>query len=298
MDDASDESSSYGLRIARGIPSETLTWSNEPRRWVARLLGRRPVVRHDEWNEFGRRAEQQSRQLRPVSRMQQMVIASARLSTARYRILGLLLGAANPESSGGHAVLKPLWANEAMHRAYQMVRLTQLLDGRMPLNSSSPIVGELEQRNAASLADALLSLRIVRDGEIVACSEAMRDVARNSVELFGPIAGGVVVKTDIERLELASYKRRALVLLAGHLVIDAISHSALNQGGGYILVQVNRLGTSVGRLVVQFGGHPLPLEMSDQSCGVIDDLCNLVEAKMMRRAIDENRTIAEIEFPT
>jgi hypothetical protein len=38
--------------------------------------------------------------------------------------------------------------------------------------------------------------------------------------------------------------------------------------------------------------------MSDQSCGVIDDLCNLVEAKMMRRAIDENRTIAEIEFPT
>src|ERR1700735_1884694 len=43
-------------------------------------------------------------------------------------LLKILLGAAAPGAWGGREVLWPLWADEAMHRAHCMVRLTQRLE--------------------------------------------------------------------------------------------------------------------------------------------------------------------------
>jgi hypothetical protein len=232
---------------------------------------------------------------RRVGRLEQMVMDARQLSPMRSRILGVLLAAANPASCGGNATLQPLWANEAMHRAHQMVRLTGTLDRKTPCEDKGPAEADLEWRIATVLSETLLSLRIARDAEKLPCSEVLRDAVRDLVELFGEAVGISGISTSIERLELASFKRRALVLLAGHLVIEALLFAVRTRHDGQVLVILDRPCAGFGRLAVGFDDHTVPFGPLDGSHGVIDDLASLLESDVSYRA-DCGRIVAGVEF--
>lgn len=235
---------------------------------------------------------------RHIGRLERMAMQAHLLSPLRSRILGVLLEAANLTCCGGNAILRPLWANESMHRAYQMVRLTRMLDGSTPRGEHGPgeaAAADLEWRIAKALAEAQLSLRIARDTEQVSCSEALRDVVRYLVELFGEATGIFDISTSVERLELASFKRRALVLLAGHLVIEVLLLAGRVRRGGRALVILDRPGPARGRLAVGYDDdivHFGPLNGVD---GVIDDLASLLESDITYRA-EGGRIVAGVEF--
>ena len=233
---------------------------------------------------------------RPVGRIETMLLDSQMLSQPRSRVLGVLLEAANPEACGGNTTLKPLWANEAMHRAYQTVRLARLLDGRIPCSDRQPAEIDLEWRVAKNLAEAMRSLRIARDAERLPCSEALRDVVRDLVELFGGAVGIADISTSIERLELASFKRRALVLMAGHLVVELLLHAYRAGRSGQVLVMLDRPRHWLGRLAVGYDDHAVPFGPLDGRYGVIDDLASLLECDVTYRA-GGGQIVTEIEFP-
>jgi hypothetical protein len=232
---------------------------------------------------------------RRIGRFEQMALDSRLLSPTRSHILGVLLEAANPTHHGGVATLRPIWANEAMHRAYQMVRLTRMLDRRTPCDEQSPVVAEFERRIAKALAETQLSLHIARDAEKLPCSEALRDLARDLVDLYGEAAGIGGISTSIERLELASFKRRALVLMAGHLLIETLLFAGRARRGGRALVILDRPRPGLGRLAVGYDDGVVPFGPLDGSYGVIDDLASLLESDITYRA-DRGRIVAGVEF--
>jgi hypothetical protein len=233
---------------------------------------------------------------RRIGRFEQMAMGSHLLSPMRSRILGVLLDAANPSCCGGNAILRPLWVNESMHRAYQMVRLTRMLDGRARCSAQSPAAADLEWRIAKALAGTQLSLRIARDTEKLPCSQALRDVVRDLVELFGETTGICGISTSVERLELPSFKRRALVLMAVHLVIEILLFAGRTRHGGRALVMLDRPGPELGRLAIGYDDDIVPFGPLNGSHGVIDDLASLLESDITYRA-DGGRIVAGVEFP-
>jgi hypothetical protein len=80
--------------------------------------------------------------------------------------------------------LRPLWADEAMHRAFNMVRLVVLLDRRQPAARAHRNALALEARLCGSLAICLDSLAIARDEEVLPCSVVLREMARDLDPMF------------------------------------------------------------------------------------------------------------------
>jgi two-component sensor histidine kinase len=62
----------------------------------------------------------------------------------------------------------------------------------------------------------------------------LREIVRDLVTLFGPTAGDIELHLNIERVALAAYRRRALVLAASELVINALLHAFKGRSGGLI----------------------------------------------------------------
>jgi hypothetical protein len=115
------------------------------------------------------------------------------------------------------------------------------------------------------------------------------------VELFGETAGVGGISTCIERLELASFKRRALVLMAGHLVIETLLFAVRTGRGGQIVVILDQPDPGFGRLAVGFSDLAVPFGPLDGGHGVIDDLASLLESDIAYRA-DCGRIVTGVEF--
>jgi hypothetical protein len=97
-------------------------------------------------------------------------------------------------------------------------------------------------------------------------------------------------------MELASFKRRALVLVAGHLVIQFLFCAFRACCSGQILVILDRPSHRLGRLVVGYDHRVAPFGPLDGDHGVIDDLASLLESDVSYRAAD-GRIGVGVEFP-
>jgi two-component sensor histidine kinase len=232
-----------------------------------------------------------------LGRMVEMVATSRQLSQPRSRLLSRLLEAAQAEPDNEHQALRPLWMNEIMHRAYQMVRLARWLDLELPLGAQDRIARDLEQRTAEGLTATLLAVRDARDGARQPSSDLLRDVVRNLADLCFPITGNIGLVTSISRVELAPFRRRALVLMAWHLVFDALDHGMQHRCRGRIEVALDR--SSAGRVHFKVG-YEYPALLPDPesaSTDIIDDLASLLESDGTYRKITRGRMTSEIEFP-
>jgi two-component sensor histidine kinase len=212
-------------------------------------------------------------------------------------ILGPLLDPVCPEQWGGRPVLWPLWANEAVHRGYVMVRLNATLLDRSRPSRDTTLGRQVDARIASGLAGLYRSLAIAKDADKLPCSRVLRDVVLNLVELFGAPSGRVSIGTQVERVSLPSYQRRALVLAASELVCNALLHAFCGRPGGHIEVELQIFGASRGRLAVTDDGCGMPGSMPRNRLQIGRDLASLLEADIGYRAAASGGTVAEIEFP-
>jgi two-component sensor histidine kinase len=212
-------------------------------------------------------------------------------------LFGLLLQAAYAAEGVGRPVLMPLWAEEGMHRAYAMLRL---IDRRAQYDRGRVKNGfttEVECALARSLACAYRSLATAKEDEVVQCSALLREVVLNLGALFGG-GGGVIVRTAMERLSMPAYKRRALVLAASELMINALTHAFGSASrDGRIEITLRLLDDGRARLRVADNGAGFGARRPNTATGIAGGLADLVEADLTYGRTADWTTVAEIVFP-
>ena len=119
----------------------------------------------------------------------QQIIELDRAVTSRSmaKLLAVLLPSAIPDSSGWSEVLRPLWAEEAMHRSYSFLTLALALHQRPRREPGRSLTCNTELCLAPDLAALYRSLATGPERQVVPCSPVLRDVVRNLVALFGTI---------------------------------------------------------------------------------------------------------------
>ncbi len=231
------------------------------------------------------------------SRFEQIAAGTTQLSRSRSGTLALLLNATLPALSEGRSVLDPLWTEEAMHRAYSLVSLTLALDQRAPLCHNDIVTARMEQALIRNIAACFRSLAISGDKKTLPCSDALRIIVQNLVELFGLAAGQISLEMSIERLALLAFKRRALVSTASELVINALRHAFDAPSSGHITVGLCRVGLSDAKLSISDDGRGIRPGRYGQPCGIAFDLAALLESDLIYSEAEWGGMLAEITFP-
>jgi two-component sensor histidine kinase len=184
-----------------------------------------------------------------------------------------------------------------MQRAYDTVFLVGSLERAIPLASGHGFAAAAELPLARDLALVLTAASYTAADAPVSCVHSVRAVVLNIVELFGPSVGDVQIRTDIEAVTLPAFKARALLLLAHHLVVNALRHGLRAAQGGQISVTLRRVRGTAASLVV-----------ADTGSGVFDkrpgpprltwDLASLLEVEPTFYAGYGGGLTIKVEFPT
>jgi two-component sensor histidine kinase len=231
----------------------------------------------------------------PESRFASIASQNERLPAHLGDVPGLLLQAA--ADGIGRPVLMPLWTEEGMHRAYATLRLLGRRAERERGRTKTEFTAGVECALARSLASAYRSLAMADEDAVVPCSMLLRDVVRNLGALLGG-GNGVIVRTVVERLSLPPYKRRALVLCASELMINALTH-AFPDGAqdGRIVVSLRLLDDRRACLRVADNGAGFGSRRPDPAVSVAGGLAGLVEADLTYHRTADCTTVAEVVFP-
>lgn len=243
---------------------------------------------------LGRSRAQDRASMSHLCRLDQPTARTGMALMTRHAVLGVLLNATRSPARYGCDVLKPLWVHEATQRASNMVRLVAELETKLPFNERHQLERAAEYKVAMEFAGSLHSLNVDDDKELQPCSVALRTAVRNLVELFGPVVGQVLIRTSIERIAMPAYKRKALVLAACELVINALRHGLAQRGSGCISVTLHRTGGVQARLSVVDDGWG---NQNTRSCGVTFDLAALLGSKLIYGVSENAGTTAQISFP-
>ena len=105
-----------------------------------------------------------------ASRFEMMAARSGAISPRLGQVLGVLLDAARPSHCGGRAVLRPLWAEEAMHRAYNMLVLVMQLHQVAGVRPEDDVALRVDLGVASDLAALFRTLEIRKEDEELPCS--------------------------------------------------------------------------------------------------------------------------------
>lgn len=230
---------------------------------------------------------------RPASRFVRMVEAAEDVGQRRQEVLGLLLRTTLPLTCGGRPLLKPIWASEAMHRAYDMVWLVAQLEQCAPLPAQCFLAARAEHQIAAEIDATIRALDLADEHRVLPSSGLLRTLVRDLVELFGPVAGPLQFDTCIEPLLLPAYRRRALILAAGALVGNALGQRAI--GGISVALRLQQPGRASLRVATD---RPWPsLEEAVQPCGIVADMASLLESEPVAAAGPRGGSAVEIDFP-
>ena len=222
-----------------------------------------------------------------------MAEQSASLPAGVERIFGLLLGASCLPRSIDKWSHRAIWVEEAMHRAASMLRLTLALRDSI---DGATTIAPFGHALAAELAADLQSLSGDAEHAMVPCSRMLRDVVRNTTSLFGPAISGLEVTTDVDYVKLPAHKRRALVLLASELVVNALLHANTERSGGRLALTLQRVSENRARLRVKDDGIGRAGHDPDTSGSVAGGLAEVLDARLIYRGSRSWSTIAEVTF--
>jgi hypothetical protein len=202
---------------------------------------------------------------------------------------GVVLG-----TGGRSHVLRPIWAAEAMHRAYSLNQLVKRLNaGRVATGSA--IGPRIERYLAVDIARLYRTASHFPASAGVSCSATLRDLAVDLVALFGGGAGNIALETHVEPVSLPGFQGRALVLAVSELIINGLTHAFPAGRSGTMWLNVQVVGPYRARLQViddgigccAPGGHE----------GIVATLAELLESELICRVSASGGTIAEITFP-
>jgi hypothetical protein len=228
------------------------------------------------------------------SRLGQMAAQVAFASRSRQAMLGTLLEATLPTARRGRPTFRAVWVNEAMNRAYNMIRLTALSDKFPPLCCLDVTADEAERRIASEVATILRSMDVDDDDELMPCSAALITVVRGLIELFAPAPGSLCFTADIAQLSLPRFKCRALVLAACELVSGLLLRGLSQSGRGHIKVALCKGGQREMDLTITGSGLGTMREPPSDS---LVDLAELLEADLSFRVPCFGIATTELTFP-
>jgi two-component sensor histidine kinase len=220
------------------------------------------------------------------------------VSVQRARLLAPLLASASLTSCKG-SLLRPIWAMEAMRRAYNMIRLVGLLDRKAPLSDTDSHRPDFENRLAAALAATFDSLAIERDEVLRPCSIALRSLTQNLVELFGSAIGDIALSTCVDRLVLPAFQQRALILLTSELVTNVLLHAFNDRIDGRIVVELWVPTRGDASLTISNDGNLLssiPHQQQAGRCSMAGDLADLLQGDVVYTPRVGGGQIANVTF--
>ena len=145
-----------------------------------------------------------------------------RLARSSEDVFGALLASTYPQSVSADWTSRPLWNEEAIHRAYRMLQLLLRLRERRHGNEHA---WQANYALAMQLAADIRSLSETAEHRQVPCAAVLSSVVRTLGSLFGEAAGDISLSTSIERVSLPAWRRRALSLVAIELVVNALNHA-------------------------------------------------------------------------
>jgi two-component sensor histidine kinase len=209
-------------------------------------------------------------------------------------VLSLLLDAPSSINSI-RPFLMPIWAEEAMHRAYAMLRLLGSQTKREKGRAQDRFTAHVEYALARDLAGAYQSLSTAGEEEIVPCAALFREIVINLGALFGS-GRNIAVSAEIEPLSLPAYKRRALVLCTSELMINALTHAFADASGGRLDVCLRPQNSDLWSLRVADNGVGFHGRYPDTKFGVAGSLAGLLEAELTYHRTTSGITIAEVVF--
>ena len=233
-----------------------------------------------------------------ASRFESMALRANKVPAKAGDLLGVLLASAIPVHNRGCKVLRPLWAEEAMHRAYSFVRLVDTRDGCGAFTGENPDLDDTiawEDAIACDLGVRFRELAAGREREVLPCAAILRDVVAGLCALFGSPAN-VTFETRIDDVWLPGYQRRALVLATFELVSNALLHAFRGRAGGLIEVHLAANGAMSASLRVADNGVGFADASPNLDRGVAAGLAGLLEADLTYGRI-AGWTVAEIAFP-
>ena len=216
--------------------------------------------------------------------------STARVRPGRPAVLASLLLAGLPRREPDDTdILWPLWASEAVYRAEGLLTLLALLD-RSRRGGPCRLGRRLDVDLARSLASHYQVLQSGPARGRVTGSPILRDTAAALVSMFAEVAGGPVLRTDIARLVLPGFQRRALVLATSTLVIGALIHGV--EMPGFDLIDITlRHDRRLARLRLTIGNRVWPAGPALAAAGAMADL---LEGELL---LDDEGKRVEIVFP-
>lgn len=234
--------------------------------------------------------------VRHRSRSELIDVAGAISVCRTHELLTALLGEPPQDADAGCQVLHPLWAEEMRHRASRLLCLLlwmeQLCAGSRPYLSC-----HIELAVARHLGMLYRSLERQPERDPAPCSVVLRELVRDLVALFGDVAGNVEFRSDIERLALPAFQRRALVLAASELVVNTLSHALRSRQNGHLLVSLRMTGRRHARLTVTGDGTGCEINPANAERGIAGRLAALVEGDLACLPHGRAGTLAVIDFP-
>jgi hypothetical protein len=229
------------------------------------------------------------------SRFERMALQADKVSPEAGDLLGVLLASTFPLAGRGCRVLRPLWAEEAMHRAYSFVRLIDARNRRGEPTGEYPIIAQVDDVIACNLAVCFGELTAGDERDVLPCFAVLRDVLTGLGKLFGGPAN-ISLATNIEEVWLPAYKRRALILAAFELLSNALLHAFRGRTAGKIEVGLMAQDSVCACLRVADNGSGFADSSPNLDYGVGAGLAGLLETDLAYDRV-AGWTIAEIEFP-
>lgn len=156
-------------------------------------------------------------------------------------------------------------------------------------------------RRANALVRAYQALDAADEARPRSCAQELGDITTGLVEIFGHTVGSVVLSLDLQPLPLAGEARRALLLAASELVINAMRHAFIDRPTGVIQIRLehDRLRQEGVLVVADDGVGPGGLAKGrGQGCSIIHGLADLLDGDVVwRRSLLLGGTEVELSFP-
>ncbi len=138
-------------------------------------------------------------------------------------------------AEGNHTV----WMKEAMHRAANLEHIAanwQRVAGRNRIGWSNPT--ETIKR-ASTLAKAYRSLHKLDHSGVCPCVDELKNIAYGLVAIFSHTVGPVMLSLNLQPVMLEPEQRRAVLLVASELVMNAMRHAFIGRQSGAIRVSLH-----------------------------------------------------------
>ena len=184
-----------------------------------------------------------------------------------------------------------------MHRSFNLVRLIMSLERRVPLRLCDNLSRDVEFALACGITEVYRTLAVAPERQVISCSSLLRELVVDLVALFGPIVGCVELTTDIECVGLIGFQRRALILAASELIMNALFHAFQGRARGQLAVKLRRDDSQHACFTVSDDGIGYDGDQSALECGVAAGLAGLLASAIVYRRGNRGGTIAQIHFP-